>query len=105
MLQSFIRYFRGLKLSVVENDGYIFNFNPNELSAIIYYKYDKTENNTTTRTQGSYTLDLGSSNVHFNQIQYNRSNTFVNHQVTLIQVEMLNFSYKEMGFQVQNFNS
>ena len=76
---SFIRHFRGLKLSVVENDGYIFSFNPNELSAIIYYKYDKTENNTTTRTQGSYTLDLGSSNVHFNQIQYNRSNTFVNH--------------------------
>jgi hypothetical protein len=76
---SFIRYFRGLKFSVAEDDGYIFNFNPNELSVIIYYKYDKTENNTTTRTDGSYTLDLGSANVHFNQIQYNRSNTFLNY--------------------------
>ena len=72
----------------------------------IYYKYDKTENNTTTRTQGSYTLDLGSSNVHFNQIQYNRSNTFVNHvPSTLIQVEMLNFSSRNGRTRCRNFNS
>lgn len=68
---SFIRYFKGLRISVVENDGYIFNFNPNEITTVIYYKYDKTENNVTTRPQTNFSLDLGSSNVHFNQIDYN----------------------------------
>lgn len=69
---SFIRFFKGLRISVAENDGYLFNFNPNELSAVIYYKYDKTENGTTSRAQTSFSLDLGSSNVHFNQIAYTR---------------------------------
>lgn len=73
---SFIRYFKGLRISVDENDGYIFSFNPNELSAVIYYKYDKTENNVVTKTSASYTLDLGSSNVRFNQIYYNRPSSF-----------------------------
>lgn len=73
---SFIRYFKGLRISVDENDGYIMSFDPNGISAIIYYKYDKTENNTTTRTSSTYSLDLASSNVHFNQIQYTRSSDF-----------------------------
>ncbi|MGZ5192972.1 MAG: DUF4270 family protein, partial [Kaistella sp.] len=38
---SFIRYFKGLKLSVVENDGYIFNFDPNSVVINLYYKKDK----------------------------------------------------------------
>jgi hypothetical protein len=49
------------------------SFDPNGITTTIYYKYDKTENSTVTRTSSSFTLDLGSSNVHFNQIQYNRS--------------------------------
>lgn len=73
---SFIRYFKGLRLSVEENDGYIFNFKPAELSAIIYYKNDKTENNTTTRVPSSFSLDLSGSNVYFNQISYTRPATF-----------------------------
>ncbi len=73
---SFIRFFKGIRISVAENDGYIFNFNPNEITTVIYYKYDKTENNVTTRTQASYSLDLGSSNAHFNQIEYNRPAAF-----------------------------
>lgn len=73
---SFIRYFKGMRISVAENDGYIFNFSPNEITAVIYYKYDKTENNTTTRTQTTYSLDLGSSNAHFNLLEYNRSSAF-----------------------------
>lgn len=75
---SFIRFFKGIRISVAENDGYIFNFNPNELTAVIYYKFDKTENNVTTRTQSSYSLDLGSSNAHFNQIDFNRPTAFNN---------------------------
>ena len=73
---SFIRYFKGLRISVDQNDGYMMSFDPNGITTTIYYKYDKTENSTVTRTSSSFTLNLGSSNVHFNQIQYNRSSAF-----------------------------
>jgi hypothetical protein len=46
------------------------SFDPNGITATIYYKYDKTDNSTVTRTSSTFTLDLGSSNAHFNQIQY-----------------------------------
>lgn len=73
---SFIRYFKGLRISVDENDGYLMSFDPNGITATIYYKYDKTDNSTVTRTSSTFTLDLGSSNAHFNQIQYARSSNF-----------------------------
>ena len=73
---SFIRYFKGLRISVDQNDGYMMSFDPNGITTTIYYKYDKTENSTVTRTSSSFMLNLGSSNVHFNQIQYNRSSAF-----------------------------
>lgn len=73
---SFIRFFKGIRISVAENDGYIFNFNPGEITGIVYYKYDKTENGTTTRPQATFSLDLGTSNVHFNQIVYSRPSAF-----------------------------
>lgn len=73
---SFIRFFKGLRISVAEDDGYLFNFNPNEITGTVYYKYDKTENGTTSRPQSSFSLDLGSSNVHFNQIEYTRPSSF-----------------------------
>lgn len=72
---SFIRYFKGIKLSVAENDGYIFNFDPNTVAITLYYKKDKVENGTTTREDGVFLLDLGSSNTHFNQIVYDRAGT------------------------------
>lgn len=75
---SFIRYFKGLRISVDENDGYLMSFDPNGITATIYYKYDKTDNSTVTRTSSTFTLDLGSSNAHFNQIQYARSSNFNN---------------------------
>lgn len=71
---SFIRYFKGLKLSVEQNDGYIFNFDPNSVVINLYYKKDKVENGTTTREEGVFPLDLGSANTHFNQITYDRTN-------------------------------
>ena len=75
---SFIRYFKGLRISVAENDGFMFNFNPNEITATMYYKYDKTNtDNTITKTSSTYTLDLGSSNAHFSQINYNRPNSYL----------------------------
>lgn len=73
---SFIRYFKGIRISVQENDGYIFNFTPNDVSILVYYKYDKTENTTVTRTQSNFSFDLSASNVHFNEIKYTRPSTF-----------------------------
>lgn len=74
---SFIRFIKGLRISVAENDGYIFNFNPNEITAIMYYKFDKTNTDSSiTRSNSSYTFDFGSSNAHFSQIEYNRSTAY-----------------------------
>src|SRR5690606_32471294 len=38
---SFIRnLFRGIELSVAEEQGFLFNFNPNQMSLSMYYSYD-----------------------------------------------------------------
>lgn len=73
-MSNFIRYFRGLKISVAENDGYLFALSPNDSGAkvIMYYKYDSTDNGTTTRPQASFTFSMGSLNAHSSYIQYNR---------------------------------
>lgn len=73
---SFIRHIKGIRLSVVENDGYILKFYPNDVSIKMYYTYDTTSNGTTTKTSSVYQFDLGSSNVHFNQIDYNRPSAY-----------------------------
>ena len=65
---NFINYFKGLKISVRENDGYLINFAPNEVTMTMYYTSGGKSN--------TFSFDLGSSNVHFNQISYNRSSTF-----------------------------
>lgn len=70
---NFIRYFKGLRVSVAESDGYLFQFSPNDMEMIMYYKYDKTENGTTTRPQTSYSFVLGSGNAHIGQYQYERT--------------------------------
>jgi hypothetical protein len=72
---NFIRYFRGLRIAVDENDGYLFQFSPNDMEMIMYYKYDKTDNGTTTRPQTTYTFALGSGNAHIGQYEYDRTNT------------------------------
>ena len=65
---NFINYFKGLKISVRENDGYLINFAPNEVTMTMYYRSGGKSN--------TFSFDLGSSNVHFSQISYNRSSTF-----------------------------
>ena len=70
--RNFINYFKGLKISVRENDGYLINFAPNEVTMTMYYRSGGKSN--------TFSFDLGSSNVHpnvhFSQISYNRSSTF-----------------------------
>lgn len=72
---SFIRYFKGIKISVAENDGYLFTFNPNDVLINLYYKKDKVDGTTTTREDATYILNLGSGNTHFNQITFDRAGT------------------------------
>lgn len=72
---SFIRYFKGIKVSVVENDGYILNFDPTLIELNLYYKNDKVTNGVTTREQAVYMLNMGASNTYFNQITYDRTGT------------------------------
>ncbi|WP_417430571.1 DUF4270 family protein [Halpernia sp.] len=72
---TFIRYFKGLKISVAENDGYLFKFNPNNVELNLYYKNDLVTDGVTTRPQSVLKLDLGSNNVHFQKVDYNRAGT------------------------------
>ncbi|WP_312902744.1 DUF4270 family protein [Chryseobacterium taichungense] len=70
---NFIRYLKGLRISVAENDGYLFQFSPNDMEMIMYYKYETT--GSTTKTQTSYSFVMGSGNAHIGQYQYNRTNS------------------------------
>lgn len=72
---NFIRYFKGIRISVDENDGYMFQFTPSNAEIIMYYKYDKVDNGTTTRPQTSFKFSLGAPNVHIGQYIYNRTDT------------------------------
>ncbi|ALR29187.1 MULTISPECIES: DUF4270 domain-containing protein [Chryseobacterium] len=70
---NFIRHIRGLRISVEETDGYLFQFSPNDMELIMYYKYDKTDVTPATRPQATYTFALGSANTHIGQYEYNRT--------------------------------
>lgn len=85
---TFIRYFKGMKISIEENDGYIFKFAPGALALRLYYKKDKTVSGTTTRETATFDLDLGANNVHFNQITFDRSGT--PSQLALANVDKIN---------------
>lgn len=74
---NFIRYFKGIKISVDETDRYLYQFSPNDLQVIMYYKYDKTDNGTTTRPQTTLTFNLGSANAHIGLYEYNRTGSAV----------------------------
>ena len=70
---SFIRYFKGISISVEQNDGYLFSMAPNDAAITIYYKNDVTATDgTVTRTKAETSLNVGSSNVHLSQIAYQR---------------------------------
>ncbi|SHK39023.1 DUF4270 domain-containing protein [Epilithonimonas mollis] len=76
---SFIRYFRGISISVLEDEGYLFSMAPNDAAITIYYKNDVTAaDGTVTKTKQETTLNLGGSNVHLSKITYDRSSTYLN---------------------------
>ncbi|WP_300674536.1 DUF4270 domain-containing protein [Soonwooa sp.] len=74
---NFIRYFKGIQISVDETDGYIFRFTPTTVDIKLYYKNDVTAaDGTVTRSDVQVVaLSLAGINAHFNQIEYNRANT------------------------------
>ena len=87
---TFIRYFRGLKISVDEEDGYLFAFAPNDTTLTIYYKYEDATD-ATVKTNATFDLNLGSGNVHLSQITYNRAGTtYENAMTTAVKIENLN---------------
>ncbi|MDR2206904.1 MAG: DUF4270 domain-containing protein [Flavobacteriaceae bacterium] len=72
-MATFIRYFRGIKISVDENDGYLFKINPNSTELILYYKSKPTD--TADMRQATFNFALGAGNTHFSQIRYDRTGT------------------------------
>ncbi|KQT25855.1 hypothetical protein ASG22_03915 [Chryseobacterium sp. Leaf405] len=72
---NFIRHFKGLKISATQDDGYLMQFNPNDLELIMYYKYDKTDVPPATKPQVAYAFALGSGNVHIGHYEYDRAGT------------------------------
>lgn len=79
---NFIRYFKGIRVSVDENDGYLFQFDPDTPEIIMYYKYDETANGTTTRKQTTLKMPLlgrdvqgALHNVRIGQYTYDRAGT------------------------------
>lgn len=81
---SFIRYFKGISISVQEQDGYLFSMAPNDTGITIYYKNDvAATDGTVTRTKAELALNLGGGNVHLSSIAYNRTNESYNNAMGL----------------------
>jgi hypothetical protein len=86
---TFIRnFFRGIELSVEENQGFFFNFNPN-MAIVMHYQHDDTDPDApedAPKKKGTFNLSFSSYwdnimgyNVQVNQFEHvNRSSQFVN---------------------------
>ncbi|MHA6696183.1 DUF4270 domain-containing protein [Chryseobacterium sp. A301] len=72
---NFIRYFKGVKLSVAESTGFIMNITPAETQIIIYYSNELTTDGKTERRKTTFPLALGTENARFNLIEADRAGT------------------------------
>ena len=69
---NFIRHVNGIRISVDELNGYLFQFSPNNTEVLMYYSNETTTNGTTTRTQQTpYRLTLAGARL--GQYEYNRA--------------------------------
>ena len=76
-VSNFIRYFKGLKISVAENDGYIMKMGiPTSTDVTMYYTHDDTAEAGKTK-QSTFNFDLSTSNPSYSLIDFNRSGTMV----------------------------
>ncbi|MDQ0780347.1 DUF4270 family protein [Chryseobacterium sp. W4I1] len=67
---NFTRYFKGIRLSVEETDGYLFEFSPDNMEIVMYYTNEKNDNGTITRPQTTFKLLV--SGGRYGQYEYNR---------------------------------
>ncbi|MDR6921018.1 MULTISPECIES: DUF4270 family protein [Chryseobacterium] len=69
---NFVRYFKGLRISVDETNGYLFQFSPENTEVIMYYSNETTSGGTTTRAQQTpFKFTLGGARLgHY---EYDRS--------------------------------
>lgn len=74
-VSAFIRYFRGLKISVEQNDGYLVQFDPSTVELVMYYK--SIDTGATASTQKKYAFSIGNGNVHIGNYTYERNNSAV----------------------------
>lgn len=78
-VSNFIRHFRGLKVSVTNDDGYLFQISPNDMELIMYYKNDLVDSNgVTTRPQSKFAFDVKSANMHSGYYEYDRTGATIN---------------------------
>jgi len=70
-VSNFIRYFRGLKISVTDIDGYLVQFSPSTVELVMYYK--SLDTGATVKTQKKYAFSVGNGNVHVGNYVYNRT--------------------------------
>jgi hypothetical protein len=74
-VSAFIRYFRGLKISVTESDGYLVQFSPSTAELVMYYK--SIDTGATASTQKKYAFSIGTGNVHIGNYNYERKDSAV----------------------------
>ncbi|HCA07146.1 DUF4270 family protein [Chryseobacterium sp.] len=74
---NFTRYFKGIKLSVTETDGYLLRFSPDDMEVVMYYTNEKNDNGTITRPQSTFKLLLkgGLGNARIGKYEYDRTNS------------------------------
>ncbi|MDN5477521.1 MAG: DUF4270 domain-containing protein [Chryseobacterium sp.] len=74
---NFTRYFKGIKLSVTDTDGYLLQIPTETMELIMYYTNEKNDNGTITRPQSTFKLLLtgGVGNARIGQYEYDRTNS------------------------------
>ncbi|MCU7618919.1 DUF4270 domain-containing protein [Chryseobacterium sp. PBS4-4] len=72
---TFIRYFRGLKISVTDPAGYLVQFSPSNVELVMYYK--SIDTGATTSTQKKYAFSVGNGNAHIGNYVYDRAGAAV----------------------------
>lgn len=72
---NFTRYFKGIRLSVTDIDGYLLQIPPDNMEIIMYYTNEKNDNGTITRPQSTFKFSLAGNvgNARIGQYEYNRA--------------------------------
>ena len=72
---NFTRYFKGIRLSVTDTDGYLLQMSPDNMEIIMYYTNEKNTNGTITRPQSTFKFSLAGNigNARIGQYEYDRT--------------------------------